>query len=67
MTKPPHTASDGALTKEQWLERCAAHYVKVSDLTLAEAKDFAEACIECFPNMSPEDAAEEDINCWEHE
>lgn len=59
--------TETTLTKEEWLSRCAAHYVKISDLTPEEANDFAVGALDCFPDMSPEDAAEEDVNCWEHD
>jgi len=55
------------LTKEEWVARCAAHYVKVTDMDKETAQAFAESCFDTSPELSPEDAAEEDINCWEPE
>jgi hypothetical protein len=52
------------LTKEEWIKRCAAHYGKVTDIDEETANSFADACFDMYPEMLPENAAEEDINCW---
>lgn len=55
------------LTKEEWIKRCAAHYVKVTEVNQEQADTMADACWDMDHDISPEDAAEEDINCWEHD
>lgn len=56
------------LTREQWLERAAAHYVKRAAVAPEIAQQMAEACyMERVPGDPPEDVVDEDLACWEHD
>lgn len=54
------------MTKEEWIEKCAAHFVSKGGCDKATATDFAE---QCFNNnddgLEPEEAAVEEMQYWE--
>lgn len=56
------------MTKEEWLNRCAARYQQRSGMEAGEAMKAAEASLENLDNdvtENPEDAADEDLTCWQ--
>lgn len=58
------------MTKEEWLNACAAQYVKRADVNQIDAAIFAEACAGTQEGpvdswQEPEDAANDDMDCWD--
>lgn len=64
-----HLAEGEQLTEAAWLDRCAKRFQDRSRMPADEAHDMAQACLEFrdeagFMN-EPEDAADEEMSCWE--
>lgn len=57
------------MTSEEWKKRCAAQYVEVANVEQEAANQMAEACFEdCYEEgFHPEDAADEDMSCWDYD
>jgi hypothetical protein len=60
------------MTKEQWIERCAARFIKLANLTKSQATYFAEACFDAedinggpCDEDTPEDIADSEMSYWE--
>ncbi len=59
--------SEITITREEWLNRCAARLVLRAELTPAVARDIAEAQLENIKDdltENPEDMADEELSCW---
>lgn len=55
------------MDKEEWLTRCAARFETRAGLSLELARSFAEVSLEIVDGdltENPEDAADEEMNCW---
>ena len=56
------------MTEDEWKTRCAAQYMKRGGLTQEQANEAAEVCFESRDlteeNYSPEEEADEDMDCW---
>lgn len=61
------------MTKEEWLQRCAAQYVKVGAIeSIEDAMPIAEGCYDAMSQFvdddyadDPEGAADEDMSYWD--
>lgn len=56
-----------ALSREQWLARCAAHFQKVAALAEPSAMDLAESQLETLKgdlSENPEQAADDEMSYW---
>lgn len=55
------------MNKQEWLDRCAAQFLKRVSINAEDAMAFAEACLEFVQNdltEPPEDAADEEMSNW---
>lgn len=53
------------IEKDEWLRRATQRYKeRVGDLSEEQARDFAEASYEGFPDEDPEDVVDEDLSNW---
>lgn len=59
--------SDEPISREDWLNRCAARLIERAALTREVALDIAEAQLENIKEdltENPEDMADEELSCW---
>jgi hypothetical protein len=58
-----------SMDKETWITRCAGRYETRAGLHLKQARELAEIALEEDKDGdfsdTPEDAADEDMNCWD--
>lgn len=59
------------MTKTEWIERCAAQYMKRGGLTQDQATEAAQVTYaaeigegETEETRDPEEAADDDMDCW---
>lgn len=59
------------MTKQEWLQRCAARYVEKAGVTQGQADDFAEVQWDILTednqsheDHAPDDCADEDMEEW---
>jgi hypothetical protein len=55
------------MTKAQWLERCANHFIKVAKMLPAMAYYYANVCYandDPDDGLTPEQAADNEMECW---
>lgn len=59
------------MTKQEWLQRCAARFIKKAGVTQEQADMFAEVCYDAQEittgetyTENPENCAEEDMEEW---
>lgn len=60
------------MNRDEWIERCAKRYQIVAGVTIPHSIEMAKACAEMQADdqpvdewYPPEDAANEDIDCWD--
>lgn len=56
------------ISKDEWLQRCAARYQHRAGIEASEAMSCAEASLENLDGdltENPEEAADEDLTCWQ--
>lgn len=56
-----------SLSKDEWISRCAAQYVKRGGLMPEQAMGVAEITFEsqsALGESDPEQAADDDMDCW---
>lgn len=51
--------------KEEWLARCAARYRERGGLDADDAMAAAQVCAEEADDCGPEEAADNDMDCWD--
>jgi hypothetical protein len=62
-----NTNQETPLTREQWLERCAARFRSVAAMKPELARSFAETQLESLKDdltENPEDAADDEMSYW---
>lgn len=55
------------ITREQWLERCAARFISVAAVGKQDAHDLAESQLENLKDdltENPEQAADDELSYW---
>jgi hypothetical protein len=65
--QPSPAAHGSVLSRDEWLSRCAAHFVKRAAFDAALAMEYAQAQLESLKGdltENPEDAAEDEMSYW---
>lgn len=59
------------MDKQEWIDRCAARYINRAGLDKKTAEEMALVCYtqamdddDDLDQFTPEDAADEDMDCW---